>query len=179
MNNTKQNPDFPEPAQKMPGIRTSVSLLPNNLPLQRYAGEASSRDFAFLESVRASILCNLFPLDPGGGSGDAAWIRYHARSGESTTFEIGTSNDANDHIVLRPNLGNVGIGNSGFIPASKLDVGGTVKAAGFRIGGTTLTEDGLKVLKSLANDNAHVHVNIDTGILGISTRGTAVIHVPG
>ncbi|MCO6492331.1 MAG: hypothetical protein J5I98_28190 [Phaeodactylibacter sp.] len=120
----------------------------------------------------------VFPRDPGGGSGDAAWIRYYARSGESTTFEIGTSNDADDHIVLRPNRGNVGIGNGGFIPTAKLDVDGPVKATGFRIGGTTLTEDDLKVLKSLANDNAHVHVNIDTGILGISTRGTAVIHVP-
>ncbi|MCO6488098.1 MAG: helix-turn-helix transcriptional regulator [Phaeodactylibacter sp.] len=59
MNNTKQNPAFPEPAQKMTGIRTSASLLPNNLQLQRHAGEASSRDHVFLESVRASILRNL------------------------------------------------------------------------------------------------------------------------
>ncbi|MDB9327699.1 tail fiber domain-containing protein, partial [Nodularia spumigena CS-590/02] len=51
----------------------------------------------------------MFPKDPGGGSGDAAWIRYYARTGEATTFEIGTSNDADDHIALMPSLGNVGI----------------------------------------------------------------------
>lgn len=44
----------------------------------------------------------LFPKDPYGGSGDAAWIRYYRRgnSGEATTFEIGTSNDSDDYITL-------------------------------------------------------------------------------
>jgi hypothetical protein len=42
----------------------------------------------------------MFPLNPGGGGGDAAWIRYWARSGESTTFEIGTSNDTDDILQL-------------------------------------------------------------------------------
>ena len=120
----------------------------------------------------------VFPRDPGGGSGDAAWIRYYPRSGEATTFEIGTSNDSNDHIVLRPNRGNVGIGNDSFIPEVKLDVEGPVKATGFRIGGTTLTEDDLKVLKSLANGKASVHVNFDTGIFGISSNSVAAIHIP-
>jgi len=41
-----------------------------------------------------------WPNDPGGGGSDSAWIRYYARSGESTTFEIGTSNDADDIIKL-------------------------------------------------------------------------------
>jgi len=52
----------------------------------------------------------MFPKDPGGGGGDAAWIRYYVRGGEATTFEIGTSNDSDDHIALMPNAGNVGIG---------------------------------------------------------------------
>jgi hypothetical protein len=42
----------------------------------------------------------MFPLNPGGGGGDAAWIRYWARSGEATTFEIGTSNDPDDILQL-------------------------------------------------------------------------------
>jgi len=34
-----------------------------------------------------------FPANPGGGSGDTAWIRYYAYSGEKTNLEIGVSND--------------------------------------------------------------------------------------
>ncbi|MCK4491195.1 MAG: hypothetical protein KAU03_01125, partial [Candidatus Altiarchaeales archaeon] len=66
----------------------------------------------------------LFPKDPGGGGGDAAWIRYYPRSGEATTFEIGTSNDKNDHIVLMPS-GNVGIGTPE--PKAKLHINGSVR----------------------------------------------------
>lgn len=62
----------------------------------------------------------LFPPDPGGGGGDSAWIRYYARVGESTTLEIGTSNDVDDHIALMPGNGNVGIGTNA--PAGKLHV---------------------------------------------------------
>lgn len=51
----------------------------------------------------------MFPKDPLPGSGDAAWIRYYARSGEATTLEIGTANDAEDHIALMPSAGNVGV----------------------------------------------------------------------
>ena len=42
-----------------------------------------------------------WPADPAGGSGDVAWIRYYGRTGEGTTFEMGTSNDADDNIALR------------------------------------------------------------------------------
>lgn len=51
----------------------------------------------------------LFPKDPGGGSGDSAWIRYYPRHGEATTLELGVNNDNGDHIALMPS-GNVGIG---------------------------------------------------------------------
>ena len=59
-------------------------------------------------SVQSGIM---FPKDPGGGRGDAAWIRYYPRSGENTTLEIGTSNDKGDHIALMAS-GNVGIGTA-------------------------------------------------------------------
>ena len=62
----------------------------------------------------------LFAPDPGGGSSDSAWIRYYARSGEFTTLEIGTSDNAEDHIALMPGLGNVGIGTNA--PTGKLHV---------------------------------------------------------
>ncbi|MBL8473302.1 MAG: tail fiber domain-containing protein [Rhodocyclaceae bacterium] len=61
----------------------------------------------------------MFPKDPGGGGSDAAWMRYYPRSGESCTLEIGTSNDADDHIALMPS-GGVGIGTNA--PGAKLDI---------------------------------------------------------
>lgn len=75
----------------------------------------------------------MFPKDPGGGSGDAAWIRYYSRNPnstdlaarEQTTFEIGTSNDATDHIALMSGKGNVGIGTTN--PSAKLEVNGDLK----------------------------------------------------
>jgi hypothetical protein len=61
----------------------------------------------------------LFPKDPGGGSGDAAWIRYYPRTGEATTFEIGTSNDGDDHLALMAS-GGVGVGTT--TPEAKLHI---------------------------------------------------------
>lgn len=69
----------------------------------------------------------VFPPDPGGGSGDLAWMRYFSRGGESMTLEIGTSNDADDHISLMP-AGSVGIGTR--TPANKLDVFGDIALNG-------------------------------------------------
>jgi hypothetical protein len=74
----------------------------------------------------------MFPKDPGGGGGDAAWIRYYSRNPnsteltikEQTTLEIGTSNDFNDHIALMPGAGNVGVGT--ITPTAKLEINGTL-----------------------------------------------------
>ena len=60
-----------------------------------------------------------FGNNPGGGTGDNAYISYYARSGEGCTLEIGITNDADDHISLMPG-GNVGIGTT--TPQYKLDV---------------------------------------------------------
>lgn len=66
----------------------------------------------------------IFPSDPGGGSGDSAWIKYYPVEGEACTLEIGTSNDSNHNISFMPS-GNVGIGT--LSPADKLDVNGEVR----------------------------------------------------
>lgn len=63
----------------------------------------------------------LWPRDAFGGAGDAAWMRWYSRGGEAATLEIGTSNDADDHIALMPS-GNVGIGTNA--PGSRLHVSG-------------------------------------------------------
>ena len=41
-----------------------------------------------------------WPQDPGGGSGDQAFIRYYAETGENTRLHIGIRNDADDDIYL-------------------------------------------------------------------------------
>jgi hypothetical protein len=51
-------------------------------------------------------------------------MRYYARSGEACTLELGTSNDADDHIALMPS-GNVGIGVTA--PQDRLEVAGAVR----------------------------------------------------
>lgn len=66
----------------------------------------------------------IFPSDPGGGSGDSAWLKYYARTGEACNLEIGTSNDSNDNICLMTS-GNVGIGT--YKPADLLDVNGNMR----------------------------------------------------
>jgi hypothetical protein len=66
----------------------------------------------------------MFPTDAFGGGGDAAWMRYYARSGEACSLEIGISNDGDDHIALMPS-GNVGIGINN--PQAKLDLAGGLR----------------------------------------------------
>ena len=41
-----------------------------------------------------------FPNDPAGGSGDRAWLIYHAREGEACTLSLGISNDGDDNLHL-------------------------------------------------------------------------------
>ncbi len=74
----------------------------------------------------------IFPDNPGGGSGDLAWIKYYARSGEACNLEIGMANDGDDDIYLNPGTGNVGIGLNS--PDYKLHVSGDIYATGNIIG---------------------------------------------
>jgi alpha-tubulin suppressor-like RCC1 family protein len=71
----------------------------------------------------------IFPENPGGNSEDVAWIKYYPRSGEACSLEIGINNNADDHIILQPNTGCVGINK---VPESayKLDVEGSIKFNG-------------------------------------------------
>jgi alpha-tubulin suppressor-like RCC1 family protein len=71
----------------------------------------------------------IFQNDPGGGSGDVAWIKYYPRGGEACSLEIGSTNDADDHILINPNGGCVGINKVPEQPY-KLDVEGSIKFNG-------------------------------------------------
>mgnify|MGYP003335395623 CR=1 FL=1 len=59
--------------------------------------------------------------DPGGGSGDVAYIKYYVESGENTRLEIACLNDADDDIYLYTNEVNV---------YNKLNVGGATSVTG-------------------------------------------------
>jgi hypothetical protein len=136
----------------------------------------------------------MFPLDPNGGSGDAAWIRYYSRnptatdvpSKEQMTLEIGISNDADDHIALMPS-GHVGIGTTN--PGAKLDImatttawGGWLEAIRFsRTEHSAITHPGGNLLFGMHSDR-HFYfadtkdskyvmtINATTGNVGIGTN---------
>jgi len=68
-----------------------------------------------------------FPNDPGTGTGDTAWIRYYAFSGENTNLEIGISDDGDDSINFVTPRG-VGINRQN--PSEALHVTGNILATG-------------------------------------------------
>jgi hypothetical protein len=80
-----------------------------------------------------------FPSDPGGGSGDEAYIRYSVVSGETAKLQIGIGNDADDSISLvqygleRLTItgGNIGIGTPA--PDAPLRVKQSVGALAFKV----------------------------------------------
>ena len=103
----------------------------------------------------------LFPRDVFGGTGDAASIRYYARSGEATTLEFRTANDADDHIALMPS-GSVGIGTNA--PVAKLQVVGNA-----RIDGNLEVTGHLRTLE-VAEGDTFAHVRVHDFCIGNSVR---------
>jgi hypothetical protein len=65
---------------------------------------------AFMPSSGGGTNGIIFPLDPGGGGGDSAFIKYYVPlSGEDTVLHIGVTNDASDYIKLSTPTGTVSI----------------------------------------------------------------------
>jgi hypothetical protein len=69
---------------------------------------------AFMPSSGDGTNGIIFPLDPGGGSGDRASIKYYriGTTGEITCFEMKVENDAEDYIRLTAPGGYVRVGFS-------------------------------------------------------------------
>ena len=92
-----------------------------------------------------------FPPNPGGGSGDEAFIRYFVTAGETTKLQIGVGGfDADDSIGLvqagaeRLTVvnGNVGIGTTS--PSAKLHVAGSIKSPMWNVIQLFSSTDGTK-----------------------------------
>ncbi|HEX5871576.1 MAG TPA: hypothetical protein VFY65_14215 [Longimicrobium sp.] len=120
----------------------------------------------------------MFPQNAAGGAGDAAWVRYYARSGEACTLELGTANDPDDHIALMPS-GNVGIGINA--PTAKLHVAGDVLATGkFSAGGGAtvtglLTAMGDATVGGAAAVTGKLSVTADASVGGTATAGRLTV----
>lgn len=78
----------------------------------------------------------VWPVNPGGGGGDVAAIRYYAYSGENTTLQIENGNDPDDVITLRQGGENRVVVRNGRVgvnlwePATDLHVGGGARVDG-------------------------------------------------
>lgn len=67
---------------------------------------AGDKTFTGLTTVSSGSAGGIaFPANPGGGTGDSAWIRYYAETGENTVLEIGANNDTDDNIWLNASGG--------------------------------------------------------------------------
>ena len=65
-----------------------------------YVNGNSSVTGKIIPSVGTGDKGIVWPSDPGGGSGDVAFIQYYVESGENTRLHIGIRNDADDDIYL-------------------------------------------------------------------------------
>ena len=94
-------------------------------PTQRFTVVGGSISPAVGNASDAGIY---FPANPGGGSGDEAFIRYYAETGENTKLMIGNSNDTDDDISffqggaerLTIFNGNIGVGTTA--PEEKMHI---------------------------------------------------------
>lgn len=76
-----------------------------------------------------------FPQNPGGGSGDVAYMRYFSYAGDDTVLELGITNDSNDYINFN-SVGGVAINKTGGKTAgAALDVAGNIVAGAANITG--------------------------------------------
>jgi len=82
--------------------------------------------------------------DPGGGSGDKAYIRYYSQSGENMRFEIGIENDSNDDLYLKAPL---------------VTTSGTLEIT------DNLTVNGNTTLGNAANDTVTFNADVNSNIL--------------
>lgn len=114
-----------------------------------------NKTFSGLTTLSAGVGGGLaFPPDPGGGSGDSAYVRYYAETGENTVLEIGIANDADDNIWLNA--------AGGTLCQNNFTATGNVTAYSDIRLKTDLTKiaDALKKVQQL---NGYIYTRTDTG----------------
>ncbi|MGG6263467.1 tail fiber domain-containing protein [Leptolyngbya sp. AN03gr2] len=112
-----------------------------------------------------------FTPNPGIGTGDVAWLRYYvpSKTGEQTVLELGTANDATDHIALMPS-GSVGIGTTS--PTERLEVsGGNLKVNGSVMANSATLEAGL----TMTGGGIVVTSGKEDPILGKDSAGREIV----
>jgi hypothetical protein len=102
-----------------------------------------------------------WPLDPGGGSGDVAFIRYYVQSGEDTRLHIG----------IRDNNGSEPSGADDlYLEAAETTITGDLRVNGSSVMGQA-TIDNIRI--GVANDN---EIDTTTGSLTLdSANGNTII----
>jgi hypothetical protein len=102
----------------------------------------------------------IFPPNPGGGTGDAASIRYYAYSGEASVLDFTVTNDNNDYINLNASGGVTIVGT---LSVDSIVATGNISVA--------------NLVGSLANGNSNVNIPASNGNVTISSAGNANIIV--
>lgn len=108
----------------------------------------------------------LFPPDPGGGSGDRAFIRYFVEAGERTKLLVGIDNDADDRLSLwqmggeRLTVYNGMVGINQQTPGYTLHVQGTGYVSGdFAVAGRLTTGIPATPIRNPHFTTGEVHVS--------------------
>jgi len=112
-----------------------------------------------------------FPTDPGGGGGDAAFIRYYVESGETTKLLIGINNDPDDRLSLyqyggeRLTIYNGCVGINTITPTSTLHVNGSF----------TATSKYFSIDHPLDSKRSLIHSVLEGPEVAVFYRGEAVL----
>ena len=158
---------------KLRSANASATYLETSSSLFDIKTAAKAESMSFTNNIQPSFGNTMFrginwaENAHGLGSGDKAYIRYYAESGENTRLLIGIENDADDDIYLSSSLVHT---------SSNFSVNGTCTATTFSGSGSSLTNvnattldniDSGSFLRSDANDTCSGVINFSGRKIGL------------